>query len=432
MFGVSMLAPLNTSLGFIKITTWNLPGALLVFWIVLRGANRSRFKIINFDLWDYSILASVFLYYLMTLLGQDPIESLLGLNGYAYCLLLAIYFRRSYGKVFNMKTLIIYAFITVLLQSFFGILQQVTSSEIGNISIYFGDAPATMELRSVGDTDMGRIHGTLGTGNLVGSWICMFTPFIIFSADRFKRKNFILLIMITLILATITILLTISRFNIALYILVLGTAGLYTLKSVDFSRVSLKVKTVPTIFVLFLFLMSIGMAVRFRAEIALMRQAIEIRFSDTFEQAAEAAQITSGVAARMEMNKGAIQAFARSPIIGLGFKNSRSIWPTVDAKVPPNWAYQPHNVYMVVLVEGGFFLFLGYSLLTLLPFFRMWQARKNKDPMMIALFLSLSAALGIHMMYITFTSPSFTAVYTALLGTSMGYLDNYFGTKGTT
>tara|TARA_B100000686_G_C16670027_1_gene905888 strand:- start:810 stop:1307 length:498 start_codon:yes stop_codon:yes gene_type:complete len=160
-----------------------------------------------------------------------------------------------------------------------------------------------------------------------------------------------------------------------------------------------------------------------------MKEAVEFRFSDTFEEASEIGEGSSGVAARMEMNKGALQAFIQSPIIGVGFKNSRWIWPKVDADVPSNWVYQPHNLYMIMLVEGGIFLFLAYLIYTLLPFYKIWQLRKSKDPFIIAFFLSLSVCIGIQSIYITFTSPVFAGVYTMIMGCAMGHFDQELDKK---
>jgi O-antigen ligase len=168
---------------------------------------------------------------------------------------------------------------------------------------------------------------------------------------------------------------------------------------------------------------SIGSLVVFREDVYMLRYVVDARFSDTFEEASEEGKATSGIDARMEMNKGALQAFMRSPLIGVGYKNSRWIWPTVDAHVPDNWVYQPHNVYMVMLVEGGILLFIIYVVFTFYPFFKLWRCRKSNEPLMIAYFLSLTVGIGIQMIYITFTSPGFAAVYTMILGCAMGYFD---------
>ncbi|NQV49076.1 MAG: O-antigen ligase family protein [Candidatus Marinimicrobia bacterium] len=427
MVGVlfAFLVPLNTNIGPFKIVTWNIPALALLFWISLRGINRQRFRLSNFDLWDYSILGISFIYLIMTLIGYDPIANLMFLNSWLFCLLLAFYFRRTYGKVLTPQMLIVFAFISVGIESIIGITQQITSSEIGNISVYFGQTPETTALRSIGDTDMGRVHGTLGTGNLVGSWICMFTPFIIYSSSYFKNRKLSIGISTMVLISIITILLTISRFNIALFVCVLGFSLYHYYRNKISTRIRLKLKIASFLFVATLISIAAITTIKYWKEIGLMREAIEFRFSDTFEEANKEGLGSSGLAARMEMNKGALQAFLRSPIIGVGFKNSRWIWPTVDAYVPKGWVFQPHNLYMIMLVEGGIFLFIFYVMFTLLPFYRMWQLRRVNDPLLIAFFLSLSSAMGIQMIYITFTSPTFTAVYMMMQGCAMGYMDQY-------
>jgi len=426
---MGFLFPLSTSLGITKLVTWNIPGAVLLFILLLRAFEKKTFKLADLDLWEYSVVAIIILYMVMTLLGDNLTTNISFLNSYIFCLLLAFYFRRNFGKTITTRTLILYAFATIALQSVIGLIQQITSSEFGNLAVYFGETPETSSLRSIGETDMGRVHGTLGTGNLVGSWINLFLPFTLYAAVSFKSKRLWLWQSITILISIIAILLTISRFNIALFVaMLLFVTGLH-LKNNFTLRLPLKLRTSVVIFVSSLLLISAGLTVKYWEQINMMKKAVEFRFSGTFMEASTTGDQSSGVAARMEMNKGAAQAFIRSPIIGLGYKNSRWIWPTVDAYVPRNWIYQPHNMYMIMLVEGGIFLFIAYALFTLMPFYRMWQLRHTRDPFLLAFFLSLGAALGIQMIYITFTMPSFAAVYAMLLGTAMGYMDEKLALK---
>jgi len=421
---IGFLFPLSTTVSILKIVTWNVPGAVLLFWIILRGVNRRRFRIKTFDLWDYSIVGIILLYFVMTMLGVDPLSNLPFLINYLYCFILAIYFRRSYGSIFTSRTLIIFAFLTVGLESSVGLIQQITSSEFGNLSVYIGDTPETSDLRSIGETDMGRVHGTLGTGNLVGSWMNMFMPFIIFGSVYIKNKRLWLWRNLMLILSVIAILLTISRFNIALFTGSLLFTYMLYVKNKFSTKIRLSIKSASLIFVSILVLIMLTLTVTFWQQIGMMGEAIEFRFSDTFEEIETAGVKTSGLAARMEMNKGALEAFIRSPLIGLGYRNSRWIWPTVEADVPEGWKFQPHNLYMIMLTEGGIFLFISYFIFTLLPFYRIWRCRKTQDPFLIAFFLALSTSIGIQMIYITFTSANFAAVYMMIQGCAMGYTDN--------
>ena len=108
--------------------------------------------------------------------------------------------------------------ISIGLESIIGLIQQITGTEFGNIQAYVGETPETTELRSIGDTDMGRVHGTLGTGNLVGNWIVMFLPFILYGKYYIKNKYYMIWKNIIVILSLIAVFLTISRFSITLYL----------------------------------------------------------------------------------------------------------------------------------------------------------------------------------------------------------------------
>lgn len=426
---IGLLFPLSASLGITKLVTWNIPAAVLAFLLILRGLKKKQFHVGIFDLWDYSILSIIILYTVMTLLGDNVGANISFLNSYIFCLLLALYFRRNFGKTFTAKALILFSFITIGLESLVGLIQQITSSEFGNLAVYIGETPDSSSLRSIGETDMGRVHGTLGTGNLVGSWINMFLPFTLYASVYIKSKRLWLWQALTIIGAIIAILLTISRFNIALFLGMLLFAFALWLRKNGSTRIGLKFRTSVVVFISILIFTGAVLTVRYWEQIGLMKQAVELRFSGTFMEASTTGEHSSGVAARMEMNKGAIQAFARSPIIGLGYKNSRWIWPSVDANVPKDWSYQPHNVYMIMLVEGGIFLFIAYVLFTMIPFYRLWRVRGSGDPFLLAFFLALSASLGIQMIYITYTMPSFAAVYTMLQGVAMGYTDQLIKQK---
>lgn len=421
LFG--LLFPLTIILPLFRLAVWNIPGLILLLWIVLRGANRQMFRLNNFDLWEYSIIGVILIYFIMTLVGKDFISNLSHLNHYISCLALSFYFRRNYGKIFTTKHFIIFAFISVGLESIIGLIQQITSSEFGNIGVYFGKTPETTELRAIGDTSMGRVIGTFGTGNLVGNWIIIFLPFILYSSEYFQNKYSWVSRIIIVIMSLIAIIMTISRFNIAMYLgIIIFTIFLYIKKNLK-RKIKLKISLISALILFVMLTFSVGSLLIIWEEVGMMKKAVEFRFSDTFEAASQTGKHTQGINARMEMNKGALQAFIRSPLIGVGYKNSRWIWPTVDADVPSNWIYQPHNIYMVMLVEGGIFLFIFYVIYTFYPFYKMWLLKKSNEPILIAFFLSLSACIGIQMMYITFTSPIFAGVYTMILGSAMGYFD---------
>ena len=427
LFG--FLLPLSTGLPLFKLAAWNIPAGIILFIILLRGAFRNRFRIKRFDSWDYSIVGISIIYLVMTLLGREFLLNLSNLNHYISCLILSIYFRRIYGELFTPKNLIIYAMISIGLESIIGLIQQITGTEFGNIQAYVGETPETTELRSIGDTDMGRVHGTLGTGNLVGNWIVMFLPFILYGKYYIKNKYYMIWKNIIVILSLIAVFLTISRFSITLYLGILFFPYFINITKIIKTKINTKYTVPNFVYSLIVSLILISSTIIFWDSVLMMKEAVEFRFSDTFEEASEIGEGSSGVAARMEMNKGALQAFIQSPIIGVGFKNSRWIWPKVDADVPSNWVYQPHNLYMIMLVEGGIFLFLAYLIYTLLPFYKIWQLRKSKDPFIIAFFLSLSVCIGIQSIYITFTSPVFAGVYTMIMGCAMGHFDQELDKK---
>jgi len=153
----------------------------------------------------------------------------------------------------------------------------------------------------------------------------------------------------------------------------------------------------------------------------LLLAAIEYRVGETLEN--EGSETTKP-SFRWNMNKGAIVATSQKPLIGHGFLNSKDIWSKVETEIPEWWKFRPHNIYLVMAVEGGIFAFLFIIIITLLPIYKLIFVLKKLDPLRIAFLFSLLACLGFSQLYVTTISPEFAPLYLLLLGLAMGYIDH--------
>jgi len=419
------LVPLNANLLVFKLSTWNIPAFLLLTWLVLKGISRGHLRIGQFDIWDYSIIIIILSYTVPTLLGENLRENWPSFTQYIFCLIFAFYVRRVWGKTITINMLIIFALISVFIESSIGVLQQITFSEIGNIKTYFGETPDTMGFDDRFGTGLSRVHGTLGVANLVGNWLTAFTPFVVISTYYQKDLNIKLLWLfkgIILILAAVCILLTFSRANIAIFFLLAFLSWIGYILTKSWEKIKLITKLRRFVFIIIFIIGVIGFVVSQYDVIQATVTTLQLRFSEVVE-VSKVVQ-TSDLEFRLEMDKGAILAFMEHPILGTGFKNSRWIWPFVDTKIPSIWTYQPHNVFLIMAVEGGIILFISYVFFTMYPIYRLFRLWRKGDPAIYALFVSLIGCLGFAMIYITLTAPEFFVPFVILQGSTMGYVDN--------
>ena len=127
---------------------------------------------------------------------------------------------------------------------------------------------------------------------------------------------------------------------------------------------------------------------------------------------------------RVEMNKGALQSFAKHPLLGIGFCNSKYIWPDVDTKIPSSWEYRPHNVFLVFAVEGGIIAFVLYAFIVFYPLGMLLFKNGKWDPVDYAYILSLTMCLGFTQIYLCPLQGEFAPLYILISGSAMGYLDS--------
>jgi O-antigen ligase len=85
------------------------------------------------------------------------------------------------------------------------------------------------------------------------------------------------------------------------------------------------------------------------------------------------AQLERSIKRRMEQYRGAVISTIHNPIFGVGFKQSRYIWPQVGIKMAKNRPLRPHSVYLILSTEAGLpalILFLCLSAMPLIRYFR--------------------------------------------------------------
>jgi O-antigen ligase len=369
----------------------------------------------------------MFLLYVTSASNDDFLVNLPLLSQYSSSLLLAIVVRRN-SELIDIDTLVKFAFIAIIVQSVIGIIQQVSLSNFGNPKAYFGEEIAD-ELKGIFGVQLSRVVGTLGYPNLVANWINALLPFVIVAGlyhikGRWK-KNIWLYKRIVLIFGIIGILLTFSRGNILLLVLLsLISATVYYAQHVKDKLCSRAV--------------DVGLRVRqliFLIIIAGIISVVVVKNWDRLKiftnvNVMKMAQLISGSYSdysmnyRVEMNKGALQSFAKHPLLGIGFSNSKYIWPDVDTRIPLSWEYRPHNVFLVFAVEGGIIALVLYMFIVFYPLGLLIMQYGKRNPVTYAYSLSLIMCLGFTQIYLCPLQGEFAPLYMLISGSAMGYLDS--------
>ena len=264
-------------------------------------------------------------------------------------LVLALYARRNYGTVFDFEWVKGCAIVVLAFETFVGAVQIATLSEIGNVQQYFGTLGETDKPRLIGGA-IHRVVGTVGSPNMFGGLIVTLLPFLHLEITRsrgawVRRYGLIVLALCALAMLVIAV----SRVNA-----VVGLAGLgatWLLAAIRSQRgwtqrLGRRFGGPPWRAVVTFALVA--------STLVIMTPLLEDRF---YGYTSAAMRRISGtehdLALRLEQYRGAVISIIEQPVFGVGFANSDTIWSAVGANVPLDAGYAPHNVFLIVAVEGG-------------------------------------------------------------------------------
>ncbi|WP_234571542.1 O-antigen ligase family protein [Rhodohalobacter sp. 614A] len=414
-----LFIPLSVNIRVINLYVWNIPAIALMIVVFLQSLYTGFWKVQKWDLWDYSLIGLMFVLIIFSMIGANFMNNLPFLTQYITILFMAFYARRAWGRVITPKVLVSFALISVFIQSVIGIIQQLTFSQFGNPKAYFGRGQST-ELRDSFGVEISRVQGTLGHPNLVGNWFITLFPFLIVS-DFFDRNRIAWIMKrIAVLLGFIGLLFTLSRGNIAFFSLLCVLFILPWLRLISPKMWSSSQVLTRTVFVIVLTLSLLYL-------ITTNMEAINTYYSvlgDRIEQATSVRNSRGTADFRLEMNKGALQKVVDQKfILGNGFNNSRNIWSDVDTDIPVWWNYRPHNVYLALAVEGGIFAFIFYIIITCLPIYYLYRKVNSSEVLKYAFLFALCAGFLFGQIYLTHLSPEYGVLYSLILGSSMGYID---------
>jgi len=441
LVGFSLMTPLVYWVGIIGIPVWAIPVGALAFLqlgiICVRGNPRFRLP----DRFEIAIL--VFIISILLSTAANPPEGDLAVNKlfvYTLSFGLAVYAKRNFGRLFNIKHIVIFSYLFVSIEFFVCIIQYVTQSPIGNIGAYLGET----QTRYIGGSlerilGFSRISGTMGvSGNTLANSIVALLPFVVASRSVFTKSRRVTLHYVaqrvTIAMAVITVLMTVSR--LSLIVLFTFSMGLVGQKVYEFLRVFSSYTDVGrktfrfdlthfynlvSVFVVagLIFLLAFSNS-RIQNAMESGVQAVEYRFSQIGEESSVG---NEPIQDRYLQIDGAMKMFSDSPyIIGVGYRNANQLGVKTDVRLN-NPQIRVHNAYFQFLAEGGFFAFISLVFITLYPLYLVYKSGKNK----VVKYSLLASLLGIVIFMQSTTahdSSGLAPIYMLIIGTAVGFADN--------
>lgn len=232
--------------------------------------------------------------------------------------------------------------IGIIFESLLVILEFIKSSSVGfwilgERSFYIG-TPAIAKFNFYG-IEFLRPYATFSHPNVLAGFVVIMLP-IIFLASKNRNKDFFIL---TVFLSFITLVLTSSR------VAILGFVGVF---------IGLFRK--PGFLILIL-------------TIVLLLPLLITRFSSLINYD------TLSLGRRLQLNKIGIEAFATSPIFGIGLNNFISK-EADNLIIGENRFLQPiHNIFLLTLAETGLVGFLGLTFFIVYPIWRLLKMLPSQD-----------------------------------------------------
>lgn len=404
----AIMFPLRLNLGFFGIALFELPLAFLIsMWAIRKSVQQSACS--DNTKWEVIVIALVGWLALSTILHAP--DEMAGLSIWAGAFLLAFYAHRNWGRVFDFRFVVRFAFAALSLQLSVGLYQLMTGTKVGNIQDYFGQLADPQQPRVLFE----RIVGTVGQGNLFGNWLVTLLPIVsvYFLSPKLDSRLVVRSYAITLAaLSAVCLAFNITRTNAVIVLLVLLMQwvilrlrpGPRCAARAAFGKARALKMVVSSLLAVVALLVILDVL---KDRLYVLPGAIIDRLART----------EGHLMLRLEQYRGAVESIAANPLLGVGFGNSDSIWDTVNVDLPREFTSAPHNVYLILAVEGGMPALILFALLLAAPMRRYMSLGPGSDPFLDGVALSMVAFILIFTTYVVPIGHALWPLFAFLLGT---------------
>jgi len=342
---------------------------LLALWLV-RIIKKRKIKVIKIPLWEIFLIIFILILVLSLFWSQNLTLSIYSTVKILLCIGLFIYLKNNLTKKTFLNSLKIISLGGVL-QSFITLIQFIKQSSLG--IVYLGESVVSRSLAGIAKIDVGNIkiirsYGTFSHPNILGAFLLLALYCSIYLVLK-KRKVFLL----TLPFLVLGLILTFSR-----SILFFGLIPLIIFLTYKFFK-NRKIEILKPLFAIILSILILSIPL---SPLLIQRVAI-----DSQDQA---------VSLRIFYNKSAIEMIKKSPLVGVGLRNStlelKKIYPDLE-----DWQYQPvHNIYLLIASEVGILGLLVFILFLLFLFKRSTELEiVNQERHMFLILTSVFLILGL-------------------------------------
>jgi len=342
---------------------------LLALWFI-KILKKREIKVTKIPLWGIFLVMFILILVLSLFWSQNLTLSIYSTTKVLLCIGLFVYLKNNLKEKTFLNSLKIISLGGVL-QSFIALIQFIKQSSLG--IVYLGESVVSRSLVGVAKIGVGNIkiirsYGTFSHPNILGAFLLLALYCSIYLVLK-KRKVFLL----TLPFLVLGLILTFSR-----SILFFGLIPLIIFLTYKFFK-NRKIEILRPLFVIILSILILSMPLS-----PLLTQRMSI---DSQDQA---------VSLRIFYNKSAIEMIKKSPLVGVGLRNStlelKKIYPDLE-----DWQYQPvHNIYLLIASEVGILGLLVFILFLLFLFKRSTELEiVNQERHMFLILTSVFLILGL-------------------------------------
>jgi len=345
----------------------------------------------------YYLLFLIFLFLTLGLLFSYSIEESLSYTLFLYiCIIIFLYFYMNTKNLIKEDLIFKGLLIIALVQIFLGIIQFFTGSTVGIVSSYFGEVKEITK-GVIGGVQYRKAMGTFSNPNHYVQFVSLGVAIILSKYILSKEKIFLFLSLI----GFIALLLSFSRGAWFAGILLLISAMIVMM----FKKRSFK------------FVLSLILIISFISII------IFNPLFDVFNIMSQRVERLGGISiksdvARINSSVGALE-IASKKFFGTGFGNFLVFKP--ESRVQ-----RVHNGFLLLLAEGGWLLFLCFTIFCGLVIFKILRYfRKNSNsPLLLASIIFLPTCFLFINVYLSFLQREVFALYCIFFGTVLGITDS--------
>ncbi|MGH7204506.1 MAG: O-antigen ligase family protein [Candidatus Levyibacteriota bacterium] len=366
---IDYLSPTFYFTDLLLLTLFIAAGLRLFFTSSLRLRFRKSYFIVALIIIIFLVLNATFSF--------RPLLSLYGTSKYLELFLLSFYLARTIKRTAQIKKIALFFAISATAESLLAILQYIHQGSLNGIFYFFGErnftgvTPGIANVSLNGDLIL-RPYATFPHPNVLAGYLLLAILFVWFFLRQTSSQWLQVFSAGSLLLCSIALLFTFSRFAIALWIILLSSI-LIRLLFVALQTAKQKLAIIVIIL--------IGLVV-----VSLFPLSHEL-----FARFAHTSFGEESVVERTELIASSFILLQQHPFLGVGLYNFMPALAPLQKPVPLGLYLQPvHNIFLLIATELGMLGFLFFLCLLMLTYQRILKLDK---PVKNFLLLALSTIL---------------------------------------